>query len=276
MINRLLFLLTLKPIIYGFIGMVISGISFPLAGVIIVRNGLIPMRYMLMHGVILGGIFSIALGLPLVPVVMLLNLILVGAMVLLNRSHTSLSAASTAMMVFTMGLASLLGQVFDVPAKDTLEILWGSPFALVKGDLFTLAALAAVVIAYVVLCFKPISMLFFDHDIARSSGVNVGFHNTLMLLMTALIISVAMKLLGALLIDALVVLPVLGASKNVKSLKSMFVRSSATGLVLSILGYLTALVTNLPVSGVLAILAAAAYLINLAVAKARAVKGRNT
>jgi zinc transport system permease protein len=113
-------------------------------------------------------------------------------------------------------------------------------------------------------------MLFFDHDIARSSGVNVGFHNTLMLLMTALIISVAMKLLGALLIDALVVLPVLGASKNVKSLKSMFVRSSMTGLILSVLGYFTALVTNLPVSGVLAILAAGAYLINLAIAKAKA------
>ena len=272
MIDRLLFLLTLKPIIYGFIGMVISGLSFPLAGVIIVRNGLIPMRYMLMHGVILGGIFSIALNLPLVPVVMLLNLILVTAMVLLNRSHTSLSAASTAMMVFTMGLASLLGQVFDVPAKDTLEILWGSPFALVKSDLFILVALALTVTAYVVICFKPISMLFFDHDIARSSGVNVGFHNTLMLLMTALIISVAMKLLGALLIDALVVLPVLGASKNVKSLKSMFVRSSMTGLILSVLGYLTALVTNLPVSGVLAILAAGAYLINLAIAKSKAGK----
>ena len=272
MIERLLFLFTLKPIIYGFIGMVISGLSFPLAGVIIVRNGLIPMRYMLMHGVILGGIFSIALNLPLVPVVMLLNLILVAAMVLLNRNHTSLSAASTAMMVFTMGLASLLGQVFDVPAKDTLEILWGSPFALVKGDLFILAALAVAVTSYVVICFKPISMFFFDHYIALSSGVNVGFHNTLMLLMTALIISVAMKLLGALLIDALVVLPVLGASKNVKSLKSMFVRSSVTGLILSVLGYMTALVTNLPVSGVLAILAAGAYLINLAIAKAKAGK----
>ncbi len=47
----------------------------------------------------------------------------------------------------------------------------------------------------------------------------------------------------------------------------MFVRSSVTGLVLSVLGYLIALVTNLPVSGVLAILAAAAYLINLAIAK---------
>ena len=265
--DRILFLLTLKPILYGLIGMIISGISFPLAGVIIVRNGLIPMRYMLMHGVILGGVFSIALGLPLIPVVIFLNLILVLVMVSLNRGRTSLSAASTAMMVFTMGLASLIGQVFDVPAKDTLEILWGSPFALVKGDLIILALLACAVILYVTLCFRPISMLFFDHDIARSSGVNVPLHNTLMLLMTALIISVAMKLLGALLIDALVVLPVLGASKNVKSLKAMFVRSSLTGLVLSLAGYFTALATNLPVSGILAVLAAAAYLVNLFIAK---------
>lgn len=265
--DRILFLLTLKPIMYGLIGMIISGISFPLAGVIIVRNGLIPMRYMLMHGVILGGIFSIALNIPLVPTVMALNIILVFLMIFLNRTKTSLSAASTAMMVFSMGIASMLGHVFDVPAKDTLELLWGSPFALVTGDLLILGALAAVVIAYVCICFRPISMLFFDHDIAGSSGVNTGFHNTLMLMITALIISVAMRLLGALLIDALVVLPVLGASKNVKSLKSMFIRSSATGLFLSAAGYFTALATNLPVSGILAILAAVVYLINLAIAR---------
>ena len=66
--SKLVFLFTLKPIIYGFIGMLVSGLCFPLAGVIILRNNLVPMRYMLMHGVLLGGIFSIALKLPLLPV----------------------------------------------------------------------------------------------------------------------------------------------------------------------------------------------------------------
>lgn len=256
--DRLLFLLTLRPIVFGLIGMVVSGISFPLAGVIILRNGLIPMRYMLMHGVILGGIFSVALGLPLIPVVALLNISLVLIMVVLNRS-ASLSTASTALMVCTMGLASMLSQVFDVPAKDTLELLWGSPFALVRSDLFILGLLGAMTVVYVCVCFRPISMLFFDRDIARSSGVNVSVHSTLMLMITALVVSVAMKLLGALLIDALVVLPVLSASKGVRSLKSMFIRSSATGLCLSLAGYFTALALNLPVSGILALLATVLY-----------------
>lgn len=268
--DRLLFLFTLRPIVYGLIGMAVSGIGFPLAGVIIVRNGLIPMRYMLMHGVILGGVFSIALGLPLFPVVAVLNLALVALMIAMNRDgRTSLSTASTAMMVFTMGLASMIGHVFDVPAKDTLEILWGSPFALLTSDLVILCILSVLLVVYVLVFFRPVSMLFFDHDIASSSGVNVRFHNSLMLIITALTVSVAMKLLGALLIDALVVLPVLGASRNAKSLKAMFIGSSVTGFVLSVTGYFISLIFNLPVSGVLAVLAAAVYAGNILISKIR-------
>lgn len=268
--DRLLFLFTLRPIVYGLIGMAVSGIGFPLAGVIIVRNGLIPMRYMLMHGVILGGVFSIALGLPLFPVVAALNLALVALMIAMNRDgRTSLSTASTAMMVFTMGLASMIGHVFDVPAKDTLEILWGSPFALLTSDLVILCILSVLLVVYVLVFFRPVSMLFFDHDIASSSGVNVRFHNSLMLIITALTVSVAMKLLGALLIDALVVLPVLGASRNAKSLKAMFIGSSVTGFVLSVTGYFISLIFNLPVSGVLAVLAAAVYAGNILISKIR-------
>lgn len=268
--DRLLFLFTLRPIVYGLISMAVSGIGFPLAGVIIVRNGLIPMRYMLMHGVILGGVFSIALGLPLFPVVAALNLALVALMIAMNRDgRTSLSTASTAMMVFTMGLASMIGHVFDVPAKDTLEILWGSPFALLTSDLVILCILSVLLVVYVLVFFRPVSMLFFDHDIASSSGVNVRFHNSLMLIITALTVSVAMKLLGALLIDALVVLPVLGASRNAKSLKAMFIGSSVTGFVLSVTGYFISLIFNLPVSGVLAVLAAAVYAGNILISKIR-------
>ena len=134
--EELVKLLALKPILYGLIGMLISGISFPLAGVVIVRNSLIPMRFMLMHGVILGGIFSIGLNLPLIPIVILINIFLVLIMSLLNKDKSiNLSTVSTAMMVFTMGIASMLSHIFDVPAKDTLELLWGSPFSLTKTDL---------------------------------------------------------------------------------------------------------------------------------------------
>lgn len=263
--EHLIKLLSLKPIFYGLIGMLISGVAFPISGVIIVRNSLIPMRYMLMHGVILGGIFSIALGLPLLPVVIFVNVALVLLMVLLSKEKGlsgTLASVSTAMMVCTMGIASMLSHIFDVPAKDTLELLWGSPFTLTKPDLLLLAGLAILIITYVSIFFRQISMVFFDADIAHSMGVNVKLHNTVMLLITALIISVAMKLIGALLIDALVILPVIGAGKNARGLKDLFIRSSVTGFVLCFTGYMISLIFNLPVSGVLAVLSVLGLIIN--------------
>ncbi len=260
--QRIISLLALKPILYGLIGMLISGISFPIAGVIVVQNGLIPMRYMLMHGVILGGVAAVVLNIPMLAVVIPLNVILVLLMVRLNKDGRTLSTASTVMMVCTMGLASLVSHIFDVPAKDTLEVLWGSPFALTFADLLLLAGLGALAIAYIALFFTPISMIFFDKEIASSMGVPVKTHNTFMVLITALIVSVAMRVLGALLIDALLVLPVVGASKNAKSLKQLFLQSSITGFVLSLIGYLLALLWNLPVSGTLAVLAVVAFIFN--------------
>ena len=83
--NRLLMLLSLKPILYGLIGMLVSGTVFPICGVIIVRNNLMPMRYMLMHGVILGGILSVSLSLPLLPITIFLNILLVLIMVKMGK-----------------------------------------------------------------------------------------------------------------------------------------------------------------------------------------------
>ena len=114
--DRIATLLTLRPILYGLIGMLISGVSFPVVGVIVVQNGLIPMRYMLMHGVILGGIAAVATGLPMLATTIPLNIALVLVMLRLNRNGRTLSTASTAMMVCTMGLASLFSHIFDVPA----------------------------------------------------------------------------------------------------------------------------------------------------------------
>lgn len=268
--EQLLKLLTLKPILYGFIGMLISGFAFPLSGVIIVRNSLIPMRYMLMHGVILGGIFSVSLGLPLLPIVILINILLVIIMVILTKDKgfsSNISAISTTMMVCTMGIASMLSHIFDVPAKDTLELLWGSPFALTKTDLFILTFLGILILTYVFVYFRQISMLFFDSDIAHSMGVNVKLHNTIMLLITAVIISVAMKLMGALLIDALVILPVVSASQKAKGLKNLFFKSSLTGFILSFVGYILALIFDLPVSGVLAVLSVVILLVRGAICK---------
>ena len=54
MVEKFLLLFSLAPILRGFIAMIVSGAAFPLCGVMVLRLNLVPMSYMLMHGVILG------------------------------------------------------------------------------------------------------------------------------------------------------------------------------------------------------------------------------
>ena len=75
--SDLLFMLSLAPVAKGLLAMTIAGLCFPAAGVMVLRLDLVPMRYMLMHGVILGGAISLASSLPLLPVSIALNLLLV-------------------------------------------------------------------------------------------------------------------------------------------------------------------------------------------------------
>ena len=154
MIDRFVLLFSLAPVTRGFIAMLISGFSFPLCGVMLLRLDLVPMRYMLMHGVILGGAISSALNLPILPVTLLINLLLIFAMIFFTRSQSfGFSGASAGAMVFSMALTSIIMHVKDVPAKDTLSLMWGSPFALTSTDLVVLAALAVLLVLYIILNF---------------------------------------------------------------------------------------------------------------------------
>lgn len=259
-------LFSLAPVLRGFIAMIISGVSFPLCGVMVLRLNLIPMRYMLMHGVILGGALSLAMNLPLAPVTIIINLLLVFGIVLLSKKQSfGFGYTSAAGMILSMAFASLIMHVKNVPAKDSLSLLWGSPFALKTYDVILLSAIAVLLALYVMLNINNILAVFFNNEISMSLGINVRFHYTFMVMLIALIVSVAMKLLGAFLIDSLLVLPVLCAGRiNVKRLcgiKNLFLLSSILGLLFSVTGYIIAVIFNLPPAATISVLSGMIFII---------------
>ncbi|MGE4452928.1 MAG: metal ABC transporter permease [Sphaerochaeta sp.] len=257
-----LYAISLPPVTKGLLAMAIAGLCFPASGVMVLRLDLVPMRYMLMHGVILGGAISLALSLPLLPVSIALNIILVLAMMHLAKdTRHGFGLASAAAMVFTMAAASLVMHLWDVPAKDTLQLLWGSPFALSWADIAVLIAIAVILVTYLLTSFRTISAIFFDQEIAWSLGMPVKAHYTAMVLVIAMVIAFSMKLLGALLIDALLILPVLVAGKRAQSLKQLLLYSCLIGLFVSTFGFLAAIATDLPPSGTVALLSALLFII---------------
>lgn len=272
MVEKFLLLFSLAPILRGFIAMIVSGAAFPLCGVMVLRLNLVPMRYMLMHGVILGGAVSLALNLPLVPVSILINLILIAVMMLFTKnSKFGFNGGSSASMILSMALASVIMHVADVPAKDTLSLLWGSPFALTEVDVYVLAVLGILLGLYIVFNFKNIIALFFNREIAQSLGINVRFHYGVMVCVVALVVALAMKILGAFLIDSLLILPVLTSTvcegKNSGGIKKLFIRSSVFGLLFSVVGYFLAVMINWPPAATISVVSGFVYILVLLVRK---------
>jgi len=270
-LDNIKMLFSLAPIMRGLFAMMISGAAFPICGVMVLRLNLVPMRYMLMHGVILGGAIALSLNLPLIPATLAVNILLVLFMLFTTskKSH-NFSGGSAATMVLSMALASLIMHIADVPAKDTLDLLWGSPFALTKSDLIMLCEISVILLIYLIINFHNIQNIFYNQHIAASSGIKVNFHYTVMVIIIAVVIAIAMKLLGAFLIDALLILPVLSASGlqkafNKNGLKKLFFMSSISGFVISLAGYITAVITNLPPTAAIALLAGIFFVITRAV-----------
>ena len=266
--DRLILLFSLAPVMKGFIAMGISGAVFPLCGVMVLRLNLVPMRYMLMHGVILGGAIAMALNVSLLPVTITVNLILVFMMLMMTNDGTgrNFGGTSAATMVLSMALASLIMHAADVPAKDTLDLLWGSPFALSLLDIASLCALSLILFLYVILNFRNIKNLFFSKEISMSLGIKVRLHNAVMVIMIASVVAVAMKLLGAFLIDSLLILPVMCAAPFLKKFKkngirALFIGSSITGFSLSVAGYIIAVAADLPPAGTISLLAGILFFI---------------
>ena len=264
-VDRLLLLFMLPPVFRGGIALVVSGACFPLCGVMVLRLQLVPLRYMLMHGVILGGALALAFSLPLVPVILAVNIVLIFAMTAFTKNENfGFGGASAAAMVFSMALASLVVRIGGVPAKDTLSLLWGSPFALGVSDLTFLAGLAIFLASYVLINFRNIAALFYSREIAYSLGIHVRVHYTFMVAIIAFTVAIAMKLLGAFLIDALLVLPVLSSAaflrrKKGQGIGSLFLLSSVSGCIFAAGGYVLAVVFDLPPGAVIAIIAGIAY-----------------
>lgn len=263
-----LLLLTLAPVIKGLIAMAIGGIFFPLCGVMVVRLNLIPLRYMLMHGVILGGALALALSIPAVPVTVAVNAMLVCTLLAFTKDSTfGFGSGSAGAMVLSMALASLIMHRAGVPAKDTLSLLWGSPFVLTVADIAMLAATVLILTLYIIANYRTISTLFFDQDVAVSMGLNVKLHYTVMVLIIALVIALAMKLLGALLIDALLVLPVITAARFISrctsgGLLSLFVCSAVCGFIISAAGFILAVACNVPPSSTVALVSTILFFVS--------------
>jgi zinc transport system permease protein len=186
-----------------------------------------------------------------------INLLLIIAVARVSRTTgVNIGHVTAFFMVLTIGLAFAVMYKMNVPAKDTLSILWGNLFALSQLDALITAVFSIGSFAIIVLFFQAFKAVIFNREVALASGIREGLMYNMILVLTGLTIAFAMKLIGALLLDALLLLPALLAILFAKSTRGMFVLAAVAGFLSSTSGFIVSLVLDIPASSGVTIIAA--------------------
>lgn len=185
----------------------------------------------------------------------ILPITILSAILLLRSGQRAKIRGDAALAMISVGALAfgyLIMNVFSTSSNlsgDVCSTLFGSTSILTLSpqQVGMCAGLSTAVIILFVLMYNKIFAVTFDEDFARASGARAEAYNLIIAVVIAVIIVVAMSLVGALLISALVVFPALSAMRLFRSFRSVTIFSAAISVVCALLGILVSILAGTPV-----------------------------
>lgn len=201
------------------------------------------------------GAMSIAAVLSLAPMTVAMPVTIVAAVALLGLNSNGKIKGDAAIAMISVGalaLGYLLLNVFQTASNvsgDVCSTLFGSTsiLTLSVSDVWLCVGLAILVILTFVIFYHKIFAVTFDEEFARATGTNVRAYNILIAVVTAVVIVLAMNLVGALLISALIIFPALSAMRVFKSFRAVMASAAVISVLCSVLGILASVIYGTPV-----------------------------
>ena len=184
-----------------------------------------------------------------------------GVAIELLRSRGGAAGDQALALVFYTGIAlgvvlvSLAGAL-DV---DLFQYLFGSILTVTRTDLAVIASLGAVGLATIGLLYRALAGVAVDEEGARVAGVPIGGLNIAVATLAAVTVALSMRVVGILLVAALMVLPVSAATRVAWSMRSAFLLSLAVGLSSALAGLTISYYADLPPGGTIVLVAAGAF-----------------
>ena len=246
---------------YAFIAGVLISLCAGLLGVVLVLKRYAMIGDGLSH--VAFGAMAIAAVLGFAPMTVALPVTVAVAILLLLAGEKQLIKGDSAIAMLSAGslaVGYLLLNLF--PSSDTGSLsgdvcasLFGSTsmMTLSNTDVWLCVGLSVAVIGFFVIFYHKIFAVTFDEGFATSSGVRVRAYNFLIAAISGVVIVLAMKLVGALLISSLIIFPALSAMRVFRSFRSVVICSAVISVVGSLTGLLAALLLSTPTGASVAV-----------------------
>ncbi|MCH1641278.1 metal ABC transporter permease [Paenibacillus timonensis] len=227
-------------------GGLLIGLTAPLIGIFLVLRRLSMIGDTLAHVTIAGVALGFLIGVYPVGVGLAFAVVASFAIEKLRKAYKGYAELSIAIIMSGgVALASLfftLGMGYNT---DVVSYLFGSIYTLDTTDLYVAFGVTLVVVIVVAAFFKEFFLLTFEEDAASVSGLPVKLLNLLLTVMTALVISTAIKIVGALLVSALLTIPAACSLLIARSFKSSVIFSVIIAEIAVVAGLIVAGIWNL-------------------------------
>ena len=191
--------------------------------------------------------------------------------ILLLRTGTNTKlkgdAAIAMLSVGSMAVGYLILNVFSVSSNvsgDVCSTLFGSTsiLTLTGSEVIMCVIASLVVVAFFIIFYNRIFSVTFDENFTRSMGKNTNVYNLMIAVITAVIIVLAMNLVGSLLITALLVFPALSAMRVMTSFKSVIIYSAILSVFGEVFGIIISIFTSTPVGSTIVTIYILIFIIN--------------
>ena len=167
-------------------------------------------------------------------------------------------AALAMISVGSLAIGYLIMNLFSTSANisgDVCSTLFGSTSILTLSayDVWACVILAIVVVVAFIVLYHKIFAVTFDETFAKATGMKVEAYNLFLAVLTAVIIVLAMNLVGSLLISALVIFPAVSAMRVFRSFKAVMLCAAVISVICAVLGILTSILAGTPVGSTIVV-----------------------
>ena len=152
---------------------------------------------------------------------------------------------------------------------DIEGFLFGDLAIVTAGSARMMAVLSVVVVAVVIYTYKQLLFITFDEQAARVAQLNVDAYNTLLIVMTAVVVVGSMQVLGVILVAGMLVIPVAAASQVARGFRETMYLSILFGQLSIAGGFALAISQGLPSGGSIIVVAIAIYLLSILLSSGR-------
>ncbi|MCF0143389.1 MAG: metal ABC transporter permease [Parasporobacterium sp.] len=219
------------------------------------------------------GALAIATAMNWAPLAVSVPVVILAAFLLLRLNENARIKGDAAIALISTGALAVGILVVSLTTGVNIDIynyMFGSVLAIGKSDLWLSVGLSAAVIIVYVLFFNRIFAVTFDESFVKAEGLSSGLYNMLIALLVAVTIVLGMRLMGALLISALIIFPALTSMRIFKSFKGVTVCAAISAVVCFTAGIILSYNISTPVGATVVCIDIAVFIVFWLISKIKA------